>query len=57
MLKIGMEKVANPQVKMLVSDNSFTAKLMQANAGELLLEHLSSTESILVNKKESVSSI
>ncbi len=52
-----MEKVANPQVKMLVSDNSFTAKLMQANAGELLLEHLSSTESILVNKKESVSSI
>ncbi len=43
-----MEKVTNPQVKILASGNSFTAKLMQANAGKLLREHLASTESILV---------
>lgn len=43
-----MEKVTKPTVKTLASGEKLMAKQMQANAGELLPEHLASVESILL---------
>ena len=46
-----MEKVTKPKIKLLTSGKKLTAKQMQANAGELLPEHLASVESILFVQK------
>lgn len=43
-----MEKVTKPTVKTLASGEKLIAKQMQANAGELLPEHLANVESILL---------
>ena len=43
-----MEKITPPNIKTLASGNQLTAKQMQANAGELLPEHIASIESILL---------
>lgn len=43
-----MEKITPPNIKTLASGNQLTAKQMQANAGELLPEHIASMESILL---------
>ena len=42
-----MEKVTQPKVKTLASGGKLMAKQMQANAGELLPEHIANIESIL----------
>lgn len=42
-----MEKVTPPKVKALAEGSHLTAKQMQANAGQLLPEHLANLESIL----------
>lgn len=43
-----MNKITKPTVNTLVTGSDLTAKQMQANAGELLPEHLASMESILL---------
>lgn len=43
-----MEKITPPKVKTLALGSQLTAKQMQANAGELLPEHLASIESIVL---------
>ncbi len=42
-----MEKVTKPNVKLLASGTNLVAKQMQANAGDLLPEHIANMESIL----------
>lgn len=42
-----MEKITKPKVKELVLGKELVSKQMQANAGDLLPEHLASLESIL----------
>ncbi|MDX1363030.1 cupin domain-containing protein [Arenibacter latericius] len=43
-----MEKITNPNVKLLAKGESFIAKQMAAKAGELLPKHLANKESVLV---------
>ncbi|HTO17461.1 MAG TPA: cupin domain-containing protein [Edaphocola sp.] len=42
-----MEKVTKPNIKLLASGTKLTAKQMQADAGDLLPEHIANMESIL----------
>ena len=42
-----MEQITKPNIKLLAAGRNLTAKQMQANAGELLPEHLADMESIL----------
>ena len=42
-----MQKVTSPKVRTLASGTKLIAKQMQANAGDLLPEHLANVESIL----------
>ena len=42
-----MEQITKPNIKLLAAGKNLTAKQMQANAGELLPEHLADMESIL----------
>ncbi|HTO17479.1 MAG TPA: cupin domain-containing protein [Edaphocola sp.] len=42
-----MEKVTKPNIKLLASGTHLTAKQMQADAGDLLPEHIANMESIL----------
>lgn len=46
-----MGKISNPKVKTLAIGKKLMAKQMQAQAGELLPEHLATEESILVMEK------
>lgn len=39
--------ITKPRIKLLASGNSFTAKQMEAKAGELLPKHVASLESVL----------
>lgn len=43
-----MEKVTKPRIKPLSKGEKFNAKQMQANAGELLPEHIATIESVLI---------
>ncbi|MDN6279411.1 MAG: AraC family ligand binding domain-containing protein [Psychroflexus sp.] len=43
-----MEKVTNPNVKVLALGSNLVAKQMQASAGDLLPRHLANMESILL---------
>jgi quercetin dioxygenase-like cupin family protein len=43
-----MEKVTKPKVKLLAKGEEFTAKQMEASAGDLLPKHLASIESVLI---------
>lgn len=42
-----MEKVTKPRIKLLAKGGKFTAKQMEAKAGELLPKHIASIESVL----------
>ena len=42
-----MEKITKPKIKLLAKGKKFTAKQMEAKAGELLPKHLASIESVL----------
>ncbi len=42
-----MEKVSNPQIKLLASGEKLIAKQMQADAGDVLPIHLADLESVL----------
>jgi len=43
-----MKKVTKPKVKLLAMGKQFTAKQMEAKAGELLPKHLANIESVLI---------
>ena len=42
-----MEKVTKPRIKLLAKGGKFTAKQMEAKAGELLPKHIASIEPVL----------
>jgi quercetin dioxygenase-like cupin family protein len=43
-----MEKVTKPRIKLLAKGGKFTAKQMEAKAGELLPKHIANMESVLI---------
>ncbi|MBZ0243016.1 MAG: cupin domain-containing protein, partial [Bacteroidales bacterium] len=42
-----MEKITKPKIKLLAKGKKFTAKQMEAKAGDLLPKHLANIESVL----------